>query len=300
MECSIFSRFERGVLPIIKYKENHCWQYDIRLKNYEKDLLESGFSNEYINALTVHDFEIKVISDKLERAKMKAFIERHEWLGNLSQMTTHWFGSYHKGVLAGVILFNMPNAFSKALGENTPQLERLISRGACISWSPKCLASHMLMWCIKWMVKNTQYRLFVAYSDIEAKEIGQIYQACNFFYLGNSSGTNTRYINPYTGKIVSDRFFRTTSAYKKYCKELGIDWSKSWNKENGRINIKAIPEDIMNRLRIYSKEKQQSSEKIIAPSKHKYAYILGKCKQETKVLREQFKKLNKTHEYPKR
>jgi len=283
-----------------EYNEQHCWQYDIRLKNYEQDLIDSGFTREYTESLTVHDFEIRLVEDKKERQKLKAFIERHEWLGNLSQMTTHWFGAYHKNVLAGVVLFNMPNAFSKILGEDTPKLERLISRGACISWSPKCLASHMISKCIKIMVKITPYRLFTCYADLEAKEAGTIYSSLNFYCLGQSSGTTTRYINPYSGKVVSDRFFRTTSAYKKYCKELEIEWSKQWNKENGRINISAIPKDIMDQLRQYSKDKQNSCEKIESPSKYKFCYILGRCKQETKVLRKLFHSLNKTYQYPKR
>ena len=78
----------------------------------------------------------------------------------------------------------MPNAFSKLLGKNTNDLERLISRGACISWSPKNLGSAFLMWCLRWMVKNTDYRIFTAYSDPTARELGTIYQACNFYYLG--------------------------------------------------------------------------------------------------------------------
>lgn len=43
------------------------------------------------------------------------------------------------------------------------------------------------------MVKNTQYRLFTAYSDTEAKELGTIYQACNFYYLGKKSGAGYQY-----------------------------------------------------------------------------------------------------------
>jgi hypothetical protein len=193
----------------------------------------------------------------------------------------------------------MPNAFSKILGENTPDLERLISRGACISWSPKCLASSFMMWCINWMVKNTQYRLFTAYSDPEAKELGTIYQACNFYYLGKNSGTLTRYINPYSGKIVSDRYFRTTSAYKKYAKELGIQWQKSWNKPNGRINISAVPKEIMDQLRKKSKEKISETQPIISTYKHKYVYVLGENKKETKKLRKEFELRNKTYPYPK-
>lgn len=281
-----------------EYKEEHCWQYDIRVRNYDQDLIDSGFTEDYVRSLKVDDFEFRAVTDKQEKQKLKEFIVRHEWLGNLTQMTTHWFAAYHKDQLAGVILFSMPNAFSKYLGENTHELERLISRGACISWSPKNLGSSFLMWCIKWMVNNTQYRLFVGYSDPTAKELGTIYQACNFYYLGQDSGTTDRYINPYTGKIVSDRFFRTTSAYRKYAKILNIPWMKAWNKPNGRIDISAIPPEIMNKLRDYSKEVQKSSQKISYPSKHKYAYVMGRGKLETKELRKKFTQMNKIRPFP--
>lgn len=281
-----------------EYDKDQCWQYDIRVKNLEEDLAECGFTKEYVETLRVLDFSFVNVTDKHEQQKLKHFIERHEWLGNLSQYTTHWFACYHKGIIAGVILFNMPNAFSKTLGENTKELERLISRGACISWSPKNLASSFLMWCIKWMVYNTQYRLFTAYSDPTAKELGTIYQACNFYYMGQTAGTTTRYINPYTGKVVSDRYFRQKTAYRKFAKELGIEWQKEWSHNTG-MNWDKIPTEIEKQLRDYSKYKQTMSEKISMPSKHKYAYVLGKDKKETKQLRKLYEERNKIYPYPK-
>lgn len=280
------------------YDKDHCWQYDIRLKNLLQDLVDGNITSEQMDSLRVSDFQFKEVTDKQERSKLKQFIERHEWLGNLSQYTTHWFGCYYGDVLAGVILFNMPNAFSKMLGEDTKTLERLISRGACISWSPKNLASSFLMWCVNYMVKNTQYRLFTAYSDPTAKELGTIYQACNFYYLGQNSGTTTRYINPYTKKVVSDRFFRQRTAYKKYAKELGIEWQKEWTHPTG-MNWGNIPSDIEIKLRDYSKYKQSISDKIEMPSKHKYAMVLGRSKKETQKLRKLFENKNKTFKYPK-
>ena len=74
----------------------------------------------------------------------------------------------------------MPNAFSTLLGEKTKEIDRLIARGASASWTPKNLGSHILMMCMKWMVENTPYRLFTAYSDPTAKERGKIYQGLNF------------------------------------------------------------------------------------------------------------------------
>ena len=289
------------------YDKDHCWQYDIRVKNLEQDIAESGLTPEQIKNLTTANFMFRPLTAKRDRDEATKFIERHEWLGNLSQYTTHWFGTYYhdpdqgilgRDIMAGVILMNMPNAFSKLLGEETRKLERLVSRGACISWSPKNLASSFLMWSIGWMVKKTDYRLFTAYSDPTAKEIGTIYQACNFYYLGNDSGTTTRYINPYTGKVVSDRFFRVRSAYKKYAKELGIEWDKSWNNDQ-RMLWGNVPPSVEAALRAYSKKKQAQARRVDFPLKHKYAYVLGATKAETKRLRRDFETRNKTYPYPK-
>jgi hypothetical protein len=148
------------------------------------------------------------------------------------------------------------------------------------------------------MGSNTQWRLFTAYSDPTAKELGTIYQACSFYYLGQNSGTTTRYVNPYTGKVVSDRFFRQKTAYKKFAKELGITWGKDWNHSTG-MNWHNIPDDIEAKLREHSKYKQSTAEVIKMPSKHKYAFIMGATKYETKQLRKLFESKNKTYPYPK-
>ncbi len=280
------------------YDQPHCWQYDIRINNLQEDLHDACITAEYAKYLKVSDFRYEIVEDMDEKRRLRTFIERHEWLGNLSQFTTHWFACYHNDIIAGVILFNVPNAFSKLLGDNTKNLERLISRGACISWSPKNLASSFLMWCCKWMVNNTEYRLFTAYSDPTAKEIGTIYQACNFYYLGQKSGTNKRYINPYSGKLVSDRYFRQKYTYKKYAGELGIPWDDAW-KHNTGMNWHLVPDDIEQQLRLFGKAKQKSSECIEFPSKHKYAYVLGTDKREHKKLRKLFESRNKTFNYPK-
>lgn len=292
-----------------EYDKEHCWQYEIRLRNLEQDLIDASMTRDEVDKIRVTDFHFKQIINKDEKKEAIGFIKRHEWLGNLSQYTTHWFGAYYhnpnlgivgRDILAGIILMNMPNAFSKLLGEETRDLERLISRGACISWSPKNLASSFLMWSVNWMVKNTSYRLFTAYSDPTAKEIGTIYQACNFYYLGANSGTTTRYINPYTGKVVSDRFFRVRSAYKKYANELGIKWDRSWNNDQ-KMLWENVPVDVEKKLRDKSKSRQSTSQKVDFPSKHKYAMVLGKTKSETKKLKRKFEDMNKKiiKPYPK-
>ena len=279
------------------YDKEHCWQYDIRLNNREQDLLSANLTNEEIINLTCNDFTFQHEEKSIIFKEVKAFIEKNEWLGKLSLYPTHIFTARYKGILAGVVIMDMPNAFSKLLGENTRNIERLISRGACISWSPKNLASKLISFSIKWMVDNTQYRLFTAYSDTEARELGTIYQACNFYYIGKKSGSGYQF-KIGENKWTSDRYFRSRSVYKRLAKANNITWNNEW--QNGDlVYFDKMPIDIANKIKTLSKEYQNSCEKRKIDAKHKYAYVLGVTKQETKQLRKLFEERNKILPYPK-
>lgn len=280
-----------------EYSENHCWQYDIRTKNLTEDLLNSNLTEEETKTLRVKDFVFANEPKETVFQEVKEFIEQHEWLGKVGLYPTHFFTARYKGRLAGVVVMDMPNAFSKLLGDNTRKIERLISRGACISWSPKNLASALIMWSIKWMAQNTNYRLFTAYSDVEAKELGTIYQACGFFYLGKHSGAKFNF-KIENGKWVSDRYFRSRSVYKRIAKKNNVKWIAEWQKGD-RIIWEKVPTEVEEILRNGSKEYEKSCEKRIVPPKHKYAFILGKSTKETQALRKEFLKLNKIKSYPK-
>lgn len=281
----IVKRFEN-------YKEDHCWQYQIRENNKLIDLSESGLSDEDVKNLKIDDFSFEFVpkTDKRTVKQIKDFIERHEWLGKMSNYPTHFFVAKYKNILAGVVIMDMPNAFSKLLGETTRKLERLVSRGACISWSPKNLASSLIMYSIKWMVKNTPYRLFTAYSDPEAKELGTIYQACNFTYLGQHSGGSKQY-QLSNGKWVSDRYFRSRSVYKKLSIEAGIDWQLNWSYKDN-ILWENMPPEMELKIKELSRNYIGMCLARNVPKKHKYAYILGASKKETKKLKDVFEKLN--------
>lgn len=286
---------------IAEYDKPWCYQYQKRLDTLQEDMEKYGWSEEDLENINLDDFEFSIIAQDATKEKKEAteFIKRYEWLGTVGSYPTHWFTARYKGILGGVIIMGMPNAFSKLLGEETKQIERLIARGASASWCPKNLGSKFLMWCIKWMVDNTQYRLFTCYSDPQAKEVGSIYQGLNFFYLGQGSGTNTRCVNPYNPeKIVTDRAFRARSFYKRYARDLGIEWQKNWSNDQC-VLWNNIPDDVEAKLRERSKEMYAKAEKIVFPSKHKYAFVLGRDKKETKQLRKRFLELNKVYDYPK-
>lgn len=279
------------------YAETQCWQYSIRCNNRAEDLILAGIASETSNSLRVADFSLQFEEKSAVYSEVKAFISRHEWLGKMSLYPTHLFTARYNGILAGVVVMDMPAVFSKLLGEDTKKIERLISRGACVSWSPKNLASSLIMFSISWMVKNTPYRLFTAYSDPEAKELGTIYQACNFAYLGKKYGTGYQY-RISEDKWVSDRYFRSRSAYKRYAKQAGIEWDSAWQ-DKEKIHFDQMPESVVCELRRISKEQQASCEKRKVGAKHKYAYILGKTKAETKKLRLEFVTRHGIKAYPK-
>ena len=283
----------------------HCWQYEVRQRGLEKDLKELGASRYQLRAIRISDFEFQHVSkeDKETCEIIKEFIIRHEWLGKMPHRPTHRFMATYQGHLAGVIVMATPNAFSNFLGKESRDKEKLISRGASISWSPKNLGSALVMFSIRWMVKNTGYRFFTGYSDTEAKELGTIYQACNFIYLGQKSGAKYQYFDPAAPERgwFTDRIFRKTTSIKRYAEALGIFWQRGWQKRDN-IHWNKIPERIRSHLKKASQKHQSLCIKKKIPRKHKYIYILGKDKRETIKLRSQFKKLNPSQvdiPYPK-
>lgn len=292
------------------------WQYQIKQKNKKKDLIETinyfsfprdffnpaiNISKEELCGLVVNDFDFNYEEKRHCYEEIKEFINKHEWLGKMSPHPTHIFTARYKGLLCGVVVMDMPNAFSKMLGKGTKNIERLISRGACISFSPKNLASTLIMFAVRWMVSNTDYRLFTCYADPKANELGTIYQACNFFYLGDSFGTNYQY-KIENGNWVSDRYFRRRSVYKRVAKKNGIVWNPRWQGDDeagNKILFDKMPIEIALKIKTLAKQYMERCESKKVPSKHKYAYILGNSKKETKQLKSKFLSLNKIYPYPK-
>ena len=297
MKQEVYDRFK-------DYQKNHCWQYEIRQQNLSNDLKEASLTKQEYESLHTEDFEFCYVNkeNKEECLEIKQFIERHEWLGKLPIWLTHRFTARLKKnrTLAGVIIMATPNAFSNVLGEESKNKEKLISRGACISWSPKNLASWLLMKSIKWMVKSTEFRAFSAYSDPEAKELGTIYQACNFIYLGQKFGAGSQYLDPTNPKRgwFGSSGFADRSQIVRYAKKLEIEWQPEWYKMVGtkknyrKVNWKTIPDAIAKQLKQEREEHKARCLKRLSPTKHKYIYILGQSKKETKELIKLFNQYN--------
>ena len=273
----------------------HCWQYEIRQRNLAKDLEQARLTHAKMATLRVCDFEFCYVpkDDKEMCQKIKNFIIKYEWLGKMPHRPTHRFIATYQGQLAGAIVMATPNAFSNFLGKDSRDKEKLISRGACISWSPKNLASALIMYSIRWMSQNTAYRFFTGYSDTTAGELGTIYQACNFTYLGQKSGARFQYFDPQYPERgwFSDRLFRKSSQIRKYAQKCAMEWQKNWQRRD-KILWDQMPSHVVFKIKSMLKKEMNRCIRRKIPKKHKYLYILGKNKRQTKRLRKNFAGMN--------
>jgi hypothetical protein len=288
--------------PFERFKDleaEHCWQYEVRLRNMQDDLQAMGRDLAWAESLRTTDFDFGYVdsSDKDQCNEVRDFIIRHEFLGCLPNRPTHRFTARLKetGELAGVVVMAVPNTFSHLLGKENKNIVKLVSRGASISWAPKNLGSWIVSRSCKWMVQNTEFRAFEAYSDPLAKELGTIYQALNWTYLGQTSGTAKVYLDPKNKNRgwFSDRDFRKKSKYKMYAESLGVskeDWKSYMGKYTPQWNL--MPKGLKEKIKAKEKEYRDSCESRVVPAKHKYCFILGRSKKETKQLHKLFKENN--------
>jgi len=232
--------------------------------------------------------------------EIKKFLISYEWLQSVGVSAKWCFTMRLQGYLAGVQIFNEPAAYSKILKERSLKMECLVQRGCTVSWAHHHLGSKMLMASIKWMVKNTDKRIFVGYADSQAGEIGTLYSACNFKYLGNKFGVKYKYQHPSykSNKPFCAHSLKRTSVFKTWCKQNNIKIESNYIKSNGFKDLKTIPLEIKKAWYNWANIIISESKKIPIESKGKYVLIRGKNKKEQRFLEKQI--TVKTYPYPKR
>tara|TARA_R100001163_G_C5000604_1_gene149871 strand:+ start:65 stop:829 length:765 start_codon:yes stop_codon:yes gene_type:complete len=122
----------------------------------------------------------------------KKIIEEYEWLGCLAAFTKYQYGIFFDNVCGGVV------TYSPEYIENLGRWDKygysnkilLLSRGACVHWSHKHSASKLISQSIKMLPKK--YKVITATVDDLAGEVGTIYQACNFYYVGSMRDSNPK------------------------------------------------------------------------------------------------------------
>lgn len=258
-----------------------CHQKKVKLSTEAED--KSSHPELFDRAISEYVFACEVMSREL-----CDFVKRYEWMGSMGVSPRWCFTARIDGTLAGVVALNLPNAFSKILGpDTTKDVECLIQRGASASFAHPHLGSKLIMWSVRWMVANTNKRVFYGYSDPRAGERGVIYSACNFVFMGSKFGATAMYSHPSwkAGKPFSPQSLRRTSILKQWMRREGIPWLPEYAKANGFKDLSVIPVEIKNRWYRWGDQIVAESIKDPIPTKGKWVMILGRDKRETRELR---------------
>jgi hypothetical protein len=120
----------------------------------------------------------------IPEAEARTIIVRYEWLGTVGVPSICTGLRDPQGELIGVALFGHPGSpeAGNLCGPDVPTL--CLMRGACVHWAHPHAASFLVSRAVKLSGAEVVY----AYADPEAGEIGTIYQACNWLYLGQGVG----------------------------------------------------------------------------------------------------------------
>jgi len=139
---------------------------------------------------------------KISTKEAASIILKYEWLGTMPPCIKSAWGVFFDGVCGGAIIFSEPTQKNVVKAKTIPVDALYLSRGACAHWTPKNTASFLISAALKMMGNVVAY----GYCDHRAGEVGQIYQALNWLYLGPSKGGAHAFT--VDGKEVSTRYLR--------------------------------------------------------------------------------------------
>lgn len=174
----------------------------------------------------------KAIVRPISRSLAASVILRYEWLGTLPPVQRYFgifFGPYLAGVTAVAVGNGTAGAFTaKQYGLSGKELATL-TRGACVHWAPPGTNSKLVSWTVRLLRElEPGAKLLVAYADSEAGEIGTIYQASGWTYIGKGS-TVIEFVSP-SGVVANTRFLGATSHDKGKTVSRGVAPTRGRNR----------------------------------------------------------------------
>lgn len=181
-------------------------------------IIREDKEKEYRVPPTVADIT-KAVCKRVSYEEAEKIIIEYEWLGAMGQ-GTYCYGIFFNDICGGVVCFGLPASLTAGdmFGVENRSKAICLERGACTWWAHPHSASKLISFAVDDMSKNTKYRIFFAYSDEDAGEIGTVYQACNWLFLGKSApgGSQNKLVTP-EGVMKDSRHIMTLA--KKYTDE---------------------------------------------------------------------------------
>ena len=219
---------------------------------------------------TINFSKENAVIKEITRKESLPLILKYEWLGTLPINFTKFVGLYFDNYLVGVSCFHNTKISGKysLFGYDA----WCLGRGACVHFAPNWAGSFLVSSACKLLFGKLNPVFIVAYSDYDAGEIGTIYQACNWTFLGN---------------------IKTQVWKNKYGKDCSISpHTRAVTGFQRRKNpeLRATKEQI----KIETDKLIEQGYKKIKKERGKYAYVYGiKCKDKRimqKILKEKSQK----------
>ena len=163
----------------------------------------------------VTDFEVHPTTIQYVRD----FVETWHYSANVNGLRiSNVFGLFYRGNLIGAMIYGplgMANTWKKYADSESDIVE--LRRLCCIDNTPKNTESYFIGKTLRWLKRNTNYKIVISYADTFHNHQGTIYKASNFEYHGLTSKGR---VIEYGGKIYHDKCIRTYHIDKNGNKNL--------------------------------------------------------------------------------
>ena len=203
----------------------------------------------------------------------KKIVLEYEWLGCMPAMAKYFFGIFFDGYIGGVTVFGTEYAENRGVWDKYDYTGRilLLARGVCVHWAHPHTGSKLIMESIKQLPK--QYDVITATVDRAAGEIGTIYQACNFHYVGamRKSKGGSRFGVRIDGKLYGTRKKKKKigtmkkDAILEHFKDSEVEFVPQYNKERyfyfrgSKSNKRYLKKQIEHLIKPYPKRDESNN-----------------------------------------
>lgn len=178
--------------------------------SFQRQILENKRRNDTRKQFrSLEGFHVRRITKK----QSEEIILEYEWLGTMGRAFA-CYGLFIDDMLLGAINFGLPASpeSRNVCGSELVKEAICLERGACSHLAPKNAASFFISRAVKMAHDDFGWSIFYAYSDEDAGEIGTVYQACNWYYIGKGvgrrPGRKREYYLSKSGELISERTLR--------------------------------------------------------------------------------------------
>ena len=207
-----------------------CWQKQLRDK----------FNSEGVPPVPHLDIG-KAMVRPISRNIAKQVIFKYEWLGTMAPTSQH-FGLFFGSFCAGVTCVAIGNGCGGAYVHRKFEIEHnelaVLARGACVHWAPKGSNSKLVAYTSRLIASKKKTKIIMAFSDTEAGEVGTIYQACGWVFIGTGTIID-QWVSPFgklmNNKVTSNLAKRKGGTNAQWTKRLLSDgWTRQKTNAKGR------------------------------------------------------------------